>query len=250
MPSCGNAGAIAVTLEEPVGPCALFEHVVVGTRLPHALGIGEAWLIDEVVDQVRYVAKKIDDGSDQLLLGTDSGGIEIRILAAEDFGFEGEERELHRKMMLLCGQQICLEGAERFLCWNAVLGDVLPSGPPSGAQHVEPGALDLIHVVIPDEDVGMFEVTTLNIAGHLRGADDWLDLAVDEEVVGVEGDDGSGAKRSVVAHQETGVVGGDFGLAFEHARVDFDETFRRRWCDLEANQEGKLRSCEVEGLLA
>ena len=162
-----------------------------------------------------------DDGRDQSLLAADGLGIEESVGASEDVGQEGEEVELHGQAVLAGGHEIGFDRAQGALVGLTVfVGELVPAAPPAGADHVESGVVNLREILIPDVDVGMLEVETLDFARHVGGADDGEGMAVEFEVVVVDAEMRAGAKIGFVADPEGGMVEGADAIAFEQLGFD------------------------------
>src|SRR6516162_8099687 len=100
---------------------------------------------------------------DERLLLAERVRIQIWIHAAKDFRKEGKKIELNRKAVLSCGHQVGFERAQRAFVRLAIfVAELIPAGPPAGAQHVQASGLDLRHVPVPDVRVRMIEIETLD----------------------------------------------------------------------------------------
>ena len=136
-------------------------------------------------------------------------GIEIRIHSAQNLRQERKEVELDRQAVLARGHQIRFHRAQRALVRLAVLvGELVPARPPSGANHVQPGVVNLPQIAVPHINIGMIEIQPLHFARHVRRADDGQRLAIQLEVVFVHAELGAGAQVVEVANPEGGVVDG------------------------------------------
>src|SRR5207244_12188269 len=144
--------------------------IAIRARLPQVLR--NAGFVDQVPRQKRNVAKTADNGSDQGLLFAPRFRTPIRIYPAKNIGKKSEEVELHREAVLPRRHQVGFESTQRALIRLAVfVAEFVPARPPTRAQHVESGGLDLCHVAVPHIHVGGIEIETLPFAGHISSAD-------------------------------------------------------------------------------
>ena len=129
--------------------------------------------------------------------------IQIRVYAAEDFGKKRKEIELYRQAVFVRGHQVGFERAERAFVRLAVLvAEFVPTGPPPRAQHVEASVLNLGHVAVPDEHVGMVEIEALDFARHVRGSNDSERMAVKFKEIVIDRQVRAGAQKLGVANPE------------------------------------------------
>ena len=130
--------------------------------------------------------------------------------------------------------KIGLERAQSaFVGLTVFVAELVPAGPPSGANHVESGIVNLGKILIPDIHVGMLEEEALDFARHVRCTDDGERMAVDFEVVVVDAQVRAGAEIGFVADPEGGMVDRADAVAFEQLRFDDVEAlaFGRRQHD-------------------
>jgi hypothetical protein len=191
VPCGGEGSAIGVTFRQPRVPSLKFERIAIGTHGPEASR--DAGLVDEIPCEKRNVVKAGDDGRDESLLFANGVGIEVRIFSAEHFGEEREEIELDWEIIFARGHQKRFERAQSSLVGLTVfVAELVPAGPPSGANGVEAGVMNLGEVAIPNVGIGVLEVEALYFAGHICGANYRERVAVEFEVVSIDGEAGAG----------------------------------------------------------
>ena len=94
--------------------------------------------------------------------------------------------------MFACGHQVSFECSQGPLVRLAILvAELIPSRPPAGAKHVQSCCLDVSQFLIPDVDVGVFEIQALGFTGHVRSAHYREGLAAPLEVVAVNAETGT-----------------------------------------------------------
>ena len=148
-------------------------------------------------------------------------GIEKGVGASENVGQKGEEIELHRQAVLAGGHQIGFERAQRALVGLAVfVAELVPAGPPAGADHVQSGIVNLGEILVPHIHVGMLEIKALHFARHVSRADDRERMAVEFEVVVVDAEMRAGAEIGFVADPEAGMIDGADAVALQQLRLD------------------------------
>src|SRR5262249_45471916 len=165
--------------------------------------------VDEVPGQPGYIAKVGCNRRNQRALPPHRLGIEVRIDTSQDIRQEREEVELYWKAILASRHQVCLKRAQRFLVWLSVfIAELVPSGPPTGSDHVEPRLADLSQVTVPDVHVGVFEVEPLYLARHVRRSDHGERFAVQFEVIAICRESRPRAQVRFVANPKTRMVYG------------------------------------------
>src|SRR5690242_3354110 len=161
---CGRQRrAVGITFRKPLIPRGQFDGIAVRTRLPQVLR--NAGLVNEVPSQKRNIMEARDDRGNERLLLAERLGTKVGVYSTEYIGEKSEEIELYGQAVLACGHQISFESAERAFVRLAVfIAELVPAGPPTGAQHIQAGGLYLRHVAVPDVNVGMIEIKALHFA--------------------------------------------------------------------------------------
>ena len=206
-PSFGQARPIPEPLLQPGVPCAQLVLIPVGPRGPQFVRVRETRLVDQIPHEKRHVLEALDDRDDQILLATHRFRIEIWVRAAQNLGDERKERKLHGKPVLLRGHEKSFQGAQHFLVdYAALLHHLIPGRPPARAQHVEPSAPQLGHVLIPDVRVRAHEEFPLDVTRHISGPQHQLGLSVKFEQVFVHAHAWPGTKRGFLTQPEAGAI--------------------------------------------
>ena len=155
------------------------------------------------------------------LLPSHCNRIEVGILAVQHVGDEREQIKLHRQVIFARGHQKSFERAQRAFRGNAVLvHEMLPSGPPTGAQHVDAGRAYLRHVAIPHVCVGVLEIHALHIACHISRANNCQRLVIYQQVILVGCEPGTGAQIILVVNPKSGMIDGPQFGAFHQTRLN------------------------------
>src|SRR5579872_4164969 len=172
-----------------------------------------------------------DHGRNQSLLAADGRGVEEGVGASENVGEEGEKIELHREPVFTSSHQIGFEGAQGALVGLTVfVAEFIPAGPPSGADHVESGVVNLAEILVPYVHVGMLEEKALDFARHVGCADDGERMAVEFEVVVVDSEMRAGSEEGFVADPEGGMIDGANPRSLHQLCLDNVESLAgRRW---------------------
>src|SRR5215472_11359727 len=122
----------------------------------------EARLVNQVPREIRHVMESCNDGGDQSLLPANRRRIEKRIPPTKNVRQECEEVELHGQSILARSHQIGFDGTQSALVRLAVLvAELVPAGPPPGADHVQARIVNLPEVLIPHIHIRMLEVQAL-----------------------------------------------------------------------------------------
>src|SRR5262249_27948660 len=130
--------------------------------------------------------------------------IEISVLAAPRLGQKREEREDHGYVVLVRGQQKCIERAQRgFINLAGRRHVFLPTGPDSSSDHVDAGFFHRAEIFVPDERVRLEEKATMLIGSHVSRAGDRKDRAVAIEVVFVDREWLAASEQRRVVNPET-----------------------------------------------
>ena len=114
---------------------------------------------------------------------------------------------MHREAVLPRRHQVGFESTQRALIRLAVfVAEFVPARPPTRAQHVESGGLDLCHVAVPHIHVGVIEIEPLHFAGHISSADHGDRLAIDFEEIVIHRQVPAGAQKIGIANPEARTV--------------------------------------------
>ena len=236
-------GLVGITLLQPAPPRLLLQRVALRQRLPQ-IRIG-AGFVDQIPQQERHVVEALHQRMHEAILHRQGGWIEIGVAGAECLGKKCEQVELHGEVITPRRHQHRLDRAQGRLAGRLVRVDQpVPGRPDASADHVQPAGADLLQVPVPHPHVGLAQVVAIDIARHVSGADHRQRLAVELEIVAVDGELRAAAQIRQVAHPEARAIrphrravalqrGLDHMQARTFGRL-FRQSNRPRWISLEA----------------
>ena len=151
--------------------------------------------------------------------------IEKSIRSSENIGQEREDIELHGQAVLARRHQIGFHRSESaFVGLTVFVAELVPTGPPAGADHVQAGVVNLPEILIPHINIRVVEIEALHLARHVGCADNGQRMTVQFEVVAIDGEPRTRMEIGFVANPIAGMVDRAHAVVIDQFRLNDVET--------------------------